>query len=304
MSDAIKGVTKYKAVRTALTSLVRKVGWRSEVGATVFPGLTGDQCAPGSEVFPLRAGDPRSFAEQGQNGPITQGFAKAINLVQTGGTPTGKTLASLVPKLAKLGPSTFVILATDGGPNCNLGQSCGADRCMLNIEQSPLCQDPNCCDPQVDPNYSPVNCLDADNTVAAVEQLAGAGVKTIVVGIPGSDVYGSLLDLMAVAGGAPRPGSPRYYRVENLADLESLLLQIGDQVTVSCDVTLSAPPEHRDLVNVFLDKSLVPSDPDNGWTWTGDDRLTLHGKPCDDLLAGAYEAVRVIVGCPTEVVVD
>ena len=300
MTDVTSGVSKYTAVREALIGLVSKVGWRSDIGATVFPGLVGDQCAAGSEVFSMRAGDARSYADSGENGPVTVSFGKALDLKPIGGTPTGATLLALVPKLAKLGPNTYVILATDGGPNCNTGLSCGADRCQLNIEKSPVCKADNCCDPEQGPNYSAVNCLDADHTVAAVQALADVGVKTIVVGIPGSAVYGTLLDLMAVAGGVPRQDSPRYYRVDSLDDLEGLLLQIGDEVTVSCDVTLASAPADQSLVNVFLDTKLVPFDTADGWTWTGTDRVTLHGKSCDDLTAGVYTAVRVIEGCPSE----
>ena len=304
MSDAVNGVVKYSAVRTGLMRLVQKIGWRSQIGAVVYPGLEGDQCAGGVEVFPLRPGDAKSYADANPNGPITVAFGQAINVVQSGGTPTGQTLAALVPKLSALGSNTYVILATDGGPNCNTEISCGPERCMLNIENAPICKAANCCDPLSGPDYSAVNCLDADRTVAAVQALSAVGVKTIVVGIPGSDIYRTLLDLMAVAGGVPRPSSPRYYRVDNLDDISSLLLEIGDQVAVSCDIVLSTKPIDKDTVNVFLDQTLVRSDPLDGWTWTGDDRVTLHGKSCADLSAGIYSAARVVVGCPTEIVVE
>lgn len=159
----------------------------------------------------------------------------------------------------------------------------------------------NCCDPNEDINFSGLNCLDSNASLSAVLALAQAGVKTIVIGMPGSAEYATLLDLMAVAGGAPREGATRYYRVDDLSVLEQLLLQIGGEVTVSCDLTLEKPPEDPNLVNVFVDQKILPYDPENGWDWTGVTTLTLRGKACEDLTAGAISTVRVVVGCPTEV---
>lgn len=302
MSEIVGSLSKYSAVRSAIVKLVQQIGWRSEIGATLFPSASGGACAAGSEVYALAKGDPKSYLDEGKQGPLTKKFAQAINTAPKGGTPTGATLQELVPKLKGLGPNTYVILATDGGPNCNGSVSCSAAECIPNIEKMEGCSAPvNCCDPSANINYSNTNCLDSETPLSAVLALAQAGVKTIVIGMPGSAEYATLLDLMAVAGGAPREGDTRYYRVDDLSALEQLLLKIGGEVTVSCDITLSEAPENRNEVNVFLDQNLLPYDPENGWDWTGDATLALRGKACEDLAAGAFELVRVVEGCPTEV---
>ncbi len=56
-------------------------------------------------------------------------------------------------------------------------------------------------------------CLDDDGAVAAVAALADAGIKTIVVGIPGTEEYESTLNAMADAGGLPADGDTSYYAV-------------------------------------------------------------------------------------------
>jgi hypothetical protein len=301
MSDTVGITTKYTSVRSAAVKLVERIGWRSQIGATLFPSKNGAACSAGSEVFSLQQGDPKSYLTEEIQGPITKKFAQAISTSPQGGTPTGKTLADLVPQLKGLGPNTFVLLATDGGPNCNPEVTCEAAECIPNIEQVEGCSaQVNCCDPAAGDNFSTINCLDSNTPLSAVLALAQAGIKTIVVGIPGSAEYATLLNLMAVAGGVPREGDTRYYRVDDLSDLESLLLKIGSEITVSCDITLNAPPTDPNEVNVFFDQTLLPYDPENGWEWTGPTTITLRGQACDDLTSGAAGIVRVVEGCPTE----
>ena len=141
--------------------------------------------------------------------------------------------------------------------------------------------------------------LDRDGALSAVSSLASAGVKVVIVGIPGTDFYGPLLDTLAVAGGAPRPTAPRYYRVGDLDEIETIFTAIGKDVVVSCDFTLSQKPEDPSLVNLYFDDEIIPSDGADGWTYTGDTSLTVHGKACADLQAGAVGNVVLYVGCPT-----
>src|SRR5690606_36751154 len=112
-----------------------------------------------------------------------------------GNTPTAAALA-LAHEYLTTGPGSeledenYVLLAIDGGPNCNEGITCEAASCTVNIDRPELpCE--NCC------AVAPVQCLDDDGTVAEVDALAEAGITTFVVGIPGSDepAYQALLDV-------------------------------------------------------------------------------------------------------------
>ena len=132
-----------------------------------------------------------------------------------------------------------------------------------------------------------------------MSSLAAIGVRVLVVGIPGSEAYASLLEAMAVAGGAPRPTSPRYYRVDDLEQVEGVLTQLGDEIPVSCTFQLEAPPADEGLVNLYFDDEVVPKDPVDGWTYDSSTSLTVHGKACDALSAGLIQHAEVFVGCPS-----
>jgi hypothetical protein len=224
-----------------------------------------------------------------------------LDLTANGGTPTAATFASLSSHIASLAGRTYVILATDGGPNCDPNIMCTSAQCQDNIESvTPQCV-PNgsvdCCDPSL---YGPLDCNDTSATVGAVGALTAAGVPTYVIGVPGSSVYADVLDQMAEAGGAPRPSEPYYYNVDTAgaAPLQAALQQVAARVTATCTLPLTSPPPDPNDVNVYLDDVVVPKDPTNGWTLNGS-VVTLVGQSCQSVLDGGVLSVRVIAGCPT-----
>jgi hypothetical protein len=302
---AASGRDKYLATRLAIREVLHFIGHRVRYGAAVFPsGTTADSCAPGQEVFATVPGDPVTFAEQGMNGPVLQSFLITLARYQpVGGTPTAPTLRELIPTITSLGGPTSVILATDGAPNCNTGLSCSTAQCQLNIEESSVdgiaCTPSfNCCDPAlvVQGNYY---CVDSDASEAAVTELAQAGIKTYVIGMPGTALYTSLLNRLAELGGTARPLTPFYYAANDALALGQALKEIGTAVSVSCEITLDQAPPEPTRVNVYLDTALVPSDEVDGWTWTGEKSLELRGAACARLKSGDVLQVQVVAGCPT-----
>jgi hypothetical protein len=190
---------------------------------------------------------------------------------------------------------TVVVLATDGGPNCNADASCDASECMANIEG--LCSpETNCCAPGG--LSGPEDCVDSDETVAAIESLADAGIKVYVIGMPGSQLYGNVLDRMAIAGGAAKFSSPYYERVDDLANISAVLSSIATLV-VSCDFFVPDEPPAPNKTNVYLDGTVLPRDPENGWTWKDATTVELHGKACARLKTGEVAEVQIVSGCPT-----
>lgn len=303
MADVVGGMSKYRALELATVDLVRKLGSRVRIGATLFPKFDeNESCLPGEEVFPTTLGDP---VTSGKDGPVTLGFALAISRKPHGGTPTGATLEALLPRLKSLEGDTYIILATDGGPNCNPDAQCSALTCIPNLEELPACQDlsRNCCTPD---RYGPLNCLDSARTLRAVERLAEAGIKTYVIGLPGAagqpgtEIYAWLLDQMAVLGQTAREGTPRYFAVNQMSELSQILEEIGAEIVATCDFTLAEPPEDRYRVNVYLDREVVPQDPENGWDWTSPTSLSLRGEACEKVMSGRVIQVQIVVGCPTE----
>ncbi len=299
MKEVVGQRRKSDALYTGLVNLARRIGHKGEIGAAIFP--FGGSCNAGAEVLPLQPGDPRSFFDAGKVGPVAQNLSTLLFAAPPeGGTPTASTLVAVRKQLGGAPTDTFVVLATDGGPNCNFNSSCGPEGCMANIEKQ--CKVSNCCDPAVNPlGGGPSGCLDDGPTLSAVSSLASVGVRVLVVGIPGSEAYASLLEAMAVAGGAPRPVSPRYYRVDDLEQLEGVLSLLGDAIPASCRFDLDAPPADPGLVNLYFDDEVVPQDPSDGWTYGSPTSLVVHGAACEVLSSGLIQHAEVFVGCPSVV---
>src|SRR5262249_19591539 len=76
------------------------------------------------------------------------------------------------------------------------------------------------------------NCGAADGpTLAAVQTLAQAQIKTFVIGF-GADPQANpqLLNQMAQAGGTARPGATSYYQVNNLSELQMAIQAISGSI--------------------------------------------------------------------------
>ncbi|WP_437673299.1 vWA domain-containing protein [Sorangium sp. So ce131] len=296
LSPVSSRATRYDRVREAAVDLVRNLGPLINVGAAVFPldATDGAPCRAGGEVFPVTPGDP--FADRQEGSTTTSRFRAATHVTPLGGTPTAATLTALTPKLVALEGKTVVVLATDGGPNCNSSAGCDAEGCIANIEQQ--CPEENCCAPS-GPS-GPEGCLDRDDTVAAIERLASSGVVVYVIGIPGSEFYGDVLDEMALAGGAAQFVSPFYFKVDDLDTLGNVLSRIAS-IVVSCELDLVDPPPEEGQTNVYLDEELVPYDAEDGWRWKSPSVVELVGGACQKLKSGRVGQVQIVSGCATEV---
>jgi len=153
------------------------------------------------------------------------------------------------------------------------------------------------------------------------------GIKTFVVGVPGSSNYAALLDDLAVAGGTARLGTTAYYDVEHISDLDGVLDSIGATVILSCHLHLDEPPPDHNLVNVYLDSRVLTYGSADGWSWSGDVDggreasdgndaaiesgpatnpsyvdLDLTGTECTNLEVGKVRRLEVTFGCKTEIV--
>lgn len=291
------GGTRYSAVRNAAVDLVRTLGPRIQVGAAIFPFKATDfePCITGKQVFPVTPGDVFT----GSDGPTTKAFQSSLKATPYGGTPTAPTLAALHETLAALPGTSIVLLATDGGPNCNESASCSKAECIPNIEGQEGC-DPaeNCCSPQGP--AGPAMCIDKQATIDAIAALKNEGIKVYVIGIPGSEAYASVLDEMAIAGGTAQFGSSKYFSVTDLADLNEVLGSIAS-VVISCDFAIADAPPEPGLTNVYLDQAILPQGGPNGWAWVESGSIVrLLGKACEELKLGQVKQVQIVSGCPTE----
>lgn len=285
---------KWQHVRTTVERVMRELGPRAAFGATVFPGFSGDSCGPSAEIMSVRPGDPPSSID----GPTTSFLLAATDLPPQGNTPTAGTLRDVLARIQAVSGKTFVVLATDGGPNCGLDATCDLSQCIENIEDAPGCPTAgprNCC-------TRPGQCLDSAATLDAVTALKTMGYPVYVIGIPGSAVYGALLDQMATAGGTASAGTPAYFRVDDSAEAQLLatLRKVLAKIVATCSFSLKTTPPDPGLVNVYLDDVVEPKDPLDGWTLDGK-TVTLVGDACTRVMNGDVLGVRVIAGCPSVV---
>lgn len=295
MSTRVSGnATRYDRVHDAAVGLVRNLGPLINVGAAVFPKdvTSTDGCHSGGEVFTVTPGD--AYVEGQGDGTTTRAFRATTNVDPLGGTPTAATLEELTSKLAGLPGTTIVLLATDGGPNCNPIAMCAPEECIPFVEGQ--C-DEACCAPGGP--AGPTGCVDRADTVAAVAAIAALGIDVYVIGIPGSELFGDVLDEMALAGGAPQFVSPYYYKVDDLDTLDGVLSTIAS-VVISCEFDLADPPPEQDKTNVYLDKELVPYSVTNGWYWKAPAIVELRGEACQRVKGGEVRQVQIVSGCPTE----
>lgn len=312
MTDQPSGFNtdKWSAVKSALSSVLSNVNERVHVGLLLYPFSTGrtiplDDC--GGDCCTVPDGEAAVLVD------IASGSesAPAINtqLAATspgGGTPTAAALARAYEYFqtgagAALEGSRYVLLATDGGPNCNGALSCEEDACTPNLDGD--CDGANCCE------NAGEFCLDATSVTNEITKLSDAGIPTFVVGIPGTEEYRDYLDDFAVAGGVPRTGGSRdYYAVsadQGVQGLVDVFTDITTDLVRSCEIELTEKPPSLMSVNVAVDCTVVSqaNAPDgSGWEFDQEPEPTkviLHGPVCENLQANGATRVDVVYGCPT-----
>jgi hypothetical protein len=286
---------KWQQVRIVVGKIMRALGPRASFGAMIYPGDATDTCAPGVEIMATRPGDPPST----KDGPTTTALLDRSNVPPTGGTPTSASLAAVLPIVQKLPGKTFVILATDGAPNCNALAACGYDKCMPNMENVQGCpkEGPfNCCEP---PEGFRENCLDSQASIAAATNLRSANVPVYVIGLPGTAAFAGVLDDLAVAGGTGGPASPKYFAVDSANETAMLdaLKKVAAKIVATCEFNLKDEPADPKLVNVYIDDVVLPYDPAATWKIEGK-TVTLLGDTCTKVMNGDVLGVRIIAGCP------
>jgi hypothetical protein len=202
-------------------------------------------------------------------------IANSIMRTRTGGnTPTEAGVTSAVKYMQGLTDPNpkYILLATDGEPNCMPGNA----------------------DPMAD---------DADGAVAAVTAAATAGFPVYVVGVGNLPDAQATLNRIATAGGRPQAGATSYYPVSSTDELVAVLTKIGGQIA-TCTFSLPSVPPVPTNVGVYADGDVnkkIPQDTThtNGWDYgTGMRSIELFGTACDNIKNKVYKDVQAIFGCP------
>jgi hypothetical protein len=194
-----------------------------------------------------------------------------------GGTPTTVAMQKAVAYL-KANPSMnprYLVLATDGEPNCAGGST-----------------------------RSGAGSSDDQAAIAAVGDALAAGFKTFVIGVATGPEAENVLQRMAEAGGEPRPTSPAYYRVIDRDDLVNALGAITGLVSDCVFHLDQAPPSPMDVA-VSVGTMRVARDPSHadGWDYgPANTTIQFYGAACDQVKNAAGQDVKIIFGCPGVVI--
>lgn len=214
-----------------------------------------------------------------------------MSLNTCGGTPIAMSLQSASQYLMTVADDhpKYILLATDGAPNCNgsLNGStcrCTGDNCWANN----------------------MNCLDDARTYSVLDSICADGIKTYVLGMGGATSWTDVLQGMAVHG-----CTDVYYAAEEPAQIQSALEEIAGAVA-SCEFQMdcSQIPD-TEKVNFYFDGEVVPMDASrtNGWDWSDPceseediGAVEFFGAYCDMIVNGEVSSVSATFGCPTFII--
>jgi hypothetical protein len=239
---------KWDDLKSAVGSLLQQYDSQVQFGASTFS--SDGQCAPGKIDVALAPTSGQAILD------------KLDSLTPAGYTPTAKTLANVNANGGLKDPAraNYVVLATDGEPNCGDNSA---------------------------------------DVIAQITQLFNSTpqVKTFVIGIGTSATLNAKqLNAWAKAGGTQNSGATQYYQTNSLGDLTNALDAIVNHV--GCDFTTGQPASPGAAISVTLNGAAVaPGDP-NGFTYNSSTgTTTLQGTACKEVQS-IVSQVDISYTCP------
>jgi von Willebrand factor type A domain len=283
-ASASPGLTKWEELNVALDTALTQFEAVIKFGVLTYP--SNNECSTSGPQVGVALDHRQAVLDE------------LTSAVPAGGTPTAAALNNAASSLSDLGSSEspkVVILATDGGPNCNYF-----------LEASPSCTCTHatseyCCTSHPSACMFGYTCLDDVHTVSTISDLQAAGIDTVVIGLAGTSEYEALLNAMALAGGQPQiGGATDYYPAGNQSEIISALQAVAVSF-ISCEIQLEEPPDFPDLVHVYMDGTEVEWDgsQSGGWDYTDPSNtvIELFGAACDTLQDGDEHNLTATFAC-------
>lgn len=290
--DAPPEEWRWTILRNALASAFMRLDDRVRVGAKFYPDIIEpDPMIPPETACRSSPGIEVAISTSGERSILTT-FDAADPL---GGTPTAVAIAEASAALRRAGsPRRFIVLATDGAPNCNAGPEIDPFTCSCTSGEPTFCADM--------PDIGIYSCLDDARTLRTITSTFDSGVPVFVIGIenPARPDYTEVLDSMARAGGRPRPvtmpGDRAFYSVSSEAELQEALDAITGSISRCAFVSPSVPTDDSTF-SIEIDGVPIPRD---GWEWVDRPRGELELGPAACALASEPGArvVAIIDDCP------
>lgn len=296
---------KWSAMKSALGTVLDASQEDISFGLELFPMPDGCDMPNGTDL---------NVAVQPTEQSVPEILQALDETTPSGGTPTAQALQRALEYFtdgagADLEGVNYVLLATDGGPNCSSEQSCDASSCTQNLEGT--CPDgvSNCCDPDIAGPGAEIGCLDEEGALERIEALEEQGIITFIVGIPGSEDYASTLDNLATSSGAVNPDAPpQYFAVMasgGLDGLTAVFSEITTELITTCELQLESEPPDLGKLNVEVEGTTVPRGGEDGWELdvsTDPPTVVLQGQTCETMETEGVQSVQVVYGCPTVII--
>jgi von Willebrand factor type A domain len=265
--------SKWALAASAINRIVSETEQSTNFGLKLFAdGGSTNSCTVGSgATVPVAAGNAGAIAaaiaaRTSANGGVSNGSRTPTRAAETMATQYLAGLTTDHPK--------FILLVTDGQPNCMPG---GVDQAAD----------------------------DSAGSIAAVADARALGIPTMVIGIAtAGEPADATLTAMAIAGGYARATSPAYYPVASADELYSTTLRTLIRVSPD-DCVFSLPPSPtgspRPNIGVRVNGKDVPFDAShtNGWDYTDGTRTSVevYGPACDDYLAAETRTATILFYC-------
>jgi hypothetical protein len=285
--DAPPTEWRWQVLRDSLAGAFSTLDDRVRVGAKFFP----------DETMPMVPPEVACRSSAGIDVPISEtGETRVLSIFDStepiGGTPTAVAIAESSAALRRAtSQRRFIVLATDGGPNCNSDPSLDPLTCVCT-------SGPDDC--RVDPVLGVFACLDDSRTVDTIAMTARAGIPVFVIGIddPGRPDLADVLDAMAVAGGRPRmvPGERSFYSIRSAAELRDALDTITGTISRCSFVSPSVPADESTFF-IEIDGVRIPR---GGWEWTdrANGEFELGTDACALAQRPGSRVVAIVDACP------
>ncbi|HVY28120.1 MAG TPA: vWA domain-containing protein [Polyangiaceae bacterium] len=286
------GATKWEITRDALADAAAALSADTALGVSFYPNIEqeGDVCLMTSQTLPIALLGGNKSSQRAE-------LSNALSdVVPVGATPThgGYRFGLQQLTASTLPGNKFLLLITDGTPTCTLDCTCTE-------------------------NNEPV---DSQPLLAEATAALKDGVRTFVIGSPGSEETRALLSQLASQGGTARKpcsdSGPNYchFDMTTQKSLASALAAALAEITMSiksCEYPIPAPPAGQtldpDRVNVLYTREgggseTIPRDASlhdctEGWQYSSDAQSIYL---CGDACARAQSeigTVEILFGCQT-----
>jgi hypothetical protein len=266
-SGSMKG--KWPAVTGALLQTVKETQSKVAWGLLGFPDQKGAACS---------VSDTPDVPIASMNLTAVSDAMTAMVPGDPPGSPVRLAIKKAAAQLAAL-PSKdpkYIVLATDGAPNCR--------------------------------DDMPTGVYDAEPSIAAIRDAAAAGFHTFVIGIASGAADEGVLSDLAVAGlESVMTGTRKYYYASADTSKLAAILKVITTRLLDCVFPLEAAPPAPDIVKVTVDGERFSRDTTHteGWDYLpGNTSIQLFGSACRRLQQqdGPRGVVQIAFGCPREVI--